>query len=278
LDWPNTRGVDCCQADRTVPCALLAGYNILCYVPHAKSLREEGRRMDRCNELCTKEVSDYCALCEALVERDRFERFWFKGGLCIDGLQTLRQWWYPVPPAAVRHQDIVREAHKQYSETINKVMFALLGMATFCWVTTISSSDHKLLTVTDSTIKIPIIDAQVSFVGFLVSAPFLLLVLTGYLHIFFRYWMVCERERQSINQRLIPPIESIPTLFSFPDAVSRFLTGVIFYWLVPVVLGTITWKAWADRIMGLSLTYVWGIITCVLILLQICYRPNGRSA
>jgi len=91
-----------------------------------------------------REVLGDCALCKALAKRDRFERFWFKGGLFIDSLQALRQWWYPVPPAVVRHQDIVREAHKQYSETINKVIFTLLGVATFCWVTTVGSSDHKI--------------------------------------------------------------------------------------------------------------------------------------
>ena len=51
--------------------------------------------MDRCNELCTKEVLGHCALCAALAERDRFERFWFKGGLFIDGLRALNQWWRP---------------------------------------------------------------------------------------------------------------------------------------------------------------------------------------
>jgi hypothetical protein len=34
--------------------------------------------MTRCNELCTKEAKDLCALCDALAERDRFERFWFR--------------------------------------------------------------------------------------------------------------------------------------------------------------------------------------------------------
>src|SRR5713101_421373 len=48
--------------------------------------------MDRCNELCTKEATGSCALCEALAERDQFERFWCKGGLVIDGLRALKQW------------------------------------------------------------------------------------------------------------------------------------------------------------------------------------------
>ena len=248
--------------------------------------------MDRCNELCTKDATDSCALCMALAERNRFIRFWLKGGLFLDGVQALnrgmirlrdrskapRCWWYPVPRRdwEVRHQAVVREAHKQYSETINKVMFTLLGVALFCLLTVLGSSDHKLLLTTDSAIKVPVADAPLSFVGFIVVAPFLLLVLTVYLHIFFGYWLDCEGERQYLNQRLMPPIESTPTIFSFPDPISRFLTGVIFYWLIPSVLWVITWKACADRTMGLSLTYVSGFVTCILMFLQIQRRPNNQ--
>jgi uncharacterized protein YjbI with pentapeptide repeats len=35
--------------------------------------------MDQCNEFCTKDSTSHCALCDALAERDRFIRFWFKG-------------------------------------------------------------------------------------------------------------------------------------------------------------------------------------------------------
>src|SRR5215831_2305538 len=117
--------------------------------------------MARCNELCTKCATGTCAICEALAERDRFERLWFKGGLFIDGVRALKRgrmrlrdrskaplcWWYPLPRRdwEVRHQDIVREAHKQYSETINKVMFSLLGVALFCLLTVLSSPDKLLL-------------------------------------------------------------------------------------------------------------------------------------
>ena len=50
--------------------------------------------MDRCNELCTKEVAGYCGyckLCNVLAERDRFERFLFKGGLFIDSIRALKR-------------------------------------------------------------------------------------------------------------------------------------------------------------------------------------------
>ena len=235
--------------------------------------------MDRCNDLCTKDAIGYCALCEARAEANRFIRFWFKGGLFIDGVRVLRQWWYPVPHTEVRHtevrhQAVVREAHKQYSETLNKTMLTLLGVALFCVLTTLGSPDKLLLA--DSTIKIPLADTQLPFLGFIVVAPLLLIVLVTYLHIFYGYWLECERERQYLNQRLIPPIESVPTLFSFPDTISRRLTSFIFYWLVPLVLVMITWKAWARPEMGLPLTYVSGFVIFILMFLHIHRRHDNQ--
>ena len=155
-------------------------------------------------------------------------------------------------------------------------MLALLSVALFCLLTTIGSPD-KLLLAADSTIKVPFADAPMSFLGFIVVAPLLLVIVTVYLHIFFDYWLDCDRERQYINQSLVgmneSPIESIPTLFSFPDSISRVLTGFIFYWLVPLVLATITWKAWARPAMGLPLTYISGFITFTLVFLQIRRCP-----
>ena len=45
--------------------------------------------MARCNELCTKEATGTCALCEALEERNRFVRM-CRGGLALD-LEPVRR-------------------------------------------------------------------------------------------------------------------------------------------------------------------------------------------
>src|SRR5262249_21069800 len=58
---------------------------------HVRNLGEKDRRMDRCNELCTKDTIGSCAVCEALAERDRFERVWLKGGWFIDGVRALKR-------------------------------------------------------------------------------------------------------------------------------------------------------------------------------------------
>ena len=155
-------------------------------------------------------------------------------------------------------------------------MLALLGVALFCLLTALGSPD-KLLLAADSTIKVPLADAPMSFFGFIVVAPFLLIVLLIYLHIFYGYWVACERERQYINQQSRSPIEGVPTLFSLAALAPRMLTGFLFYWLVPLVLGVITWKAWAFPAMGLPLTYVTGVVTIVFMLLQRRRHPHQAT-
>jgi len=174
--------------------------------------------MDRCNELCTKDAAGTCALCKALAERDRFERLWFRKEEFCRGFHVLRQWWYPVHHEAVRHRDVVQEAHKQYSETLNMIMLGLLGVAFFCLLTTLGSSDKYFL-VGDSAIKIPFTDALMSFSGFILIAPSLLFALVIYLHIFYGYWIEYDWDRRQINQSSIFTtkglMEDSPTLFSF---------------------------------------------------------------
>jgi hypothetical protein len=64
--------------------------------------------MDRCNDLCTKEATGTCAHCDALAERDRFERFWFKGGLFLDCrdwlIARLRDQYRWIFDVAARHR------------------------------------------------------------------------------------------------------------------------------------------------------------------------------
>jgi hypothetical protein len=47
--------------------------------------------MARCNDLCTKDATGYCAVCAALAERARFERpLWAVVAACNSGLRWLR--------------------------------------------------------------------------------------------------------------------------------------------------------------------------------------------
>jgi hypothetical protein len=167
-----------------------------------------------------------------------------------------RSWWFPPSnrqddvlrmPETTRqnYRKMIEQAHEKFSETVRLAMLSLLGFALFCLLITFSTPESALL-VADPTIKMPFADVQVSFQSFLILAPFLLIVITLYLHIFYGYWLDLETDLQHLTlsrESSEPAIERLPTLFSLDHPVPRLLTAFIFYWLAPLVLIVITWKA-----------------------------------
>jgi hypothetical protein len=200
-----------------------------------------------------------------------------------------RIWWFP--PSSRRdvvlrmsetarqdYQKVMQQGHEKFSETVRLTMLSLLGFALFCLLITFSAADSTLL-VADPTIKMPFADIQVSFQSFLILAPFLLIVITLYLHIFYGYWLDLETDHRHLtHSRELgePVIEHLPTLFSLDHPVPRLLTAFIFYWLVPLVLATITWKAAVRPIWGLPLMFITGLVTTILVFLQIRRCPVSQ--
>jgi hypothetical protein len=155
----------------------------------------------------------------------------------------------------------IKEALEKCSETVNRVMVSLLAVSLFCLLTTFGAADRSLV-APEATIKVPFADAPISFVGFLIVAPLLLVVLTIYLHVFYGYW----RERDTGRRAQDLP-ETYPTLFSIDQWIARLLTAFSFYWLAPLVLATITWKAAARLEWGLPIAVVTGCMIAGLVFL-----------
>jgi hypothetical protein len=186
-------------------------------------------------------------------EASRRARCWAR---LSDPDQWPRCWWYPpssrrdvvLQMSEAARQDyhkVVQQAHEKFSETVRLAMLSLLGFALFCLLITFSTPDSALI-IADPTIKTPFADVQVSFQSFLILAPFLLIVVTLYLHIFYGYWLDLETDYQHLTrsrEASEPAMERLPTLFSLDHPVPRLLTVFIFYWLLPLVLIVITWKA-----------------------------------
>jgi hypothetical protein len=200
-----------------------------------------------------------------------------------------RCWWYPPSSrrddvlrmseaARQNYQGVIQQAHKRFSETVRLTMLSLLGFALFCLLITSGTPDSSLL-VADPTIKMPFADIQVSFQSFLILAPFLLIVVMLYLQIFYGYWLDLETDLQHLTLRREssdPSIERLPTLFSLDHPVPRLLTAFIFYWLVPLVLIVITWKAAARAEWGVPLVFFTGLVTVTLVFLQIRRCPASQ--
>jgi hypothetical protein len=205
--------------------------------------------------------------------------------------QLPRRWWFPpssrrdevfqmLESARQDYQKVVQQAHEKFSETVRLAMLSLLGFALFCLLITFSTPGSSLL-VADPTIKMPFADVQVSFQSFLILAPFLLIVISLYLHIFYGYWLNLETDLQdlTLSRGLSEQsIERLPTLFSLDHPVPRLLTAFTFYWLVPLVLLVMTWKAAARMAWGVPLILFTGLVTVVLVFLQVrrCFASQRK--
>src|SRR5882724_234143 len=163
----------------------------------------------------------------------------------------------------------VQKAHEKFSETVRLTMLSLLSVGLFCLVALFSVSDSEFL-VGNPKVKLPFVDTEISFQNFLVIGPLLLLVVTLYLHIFYGYWLDLESDCQHLSRKGEPLIERLPTLFSLDHPVPQVLSTFIFYWLAPLVLGTITWRAAVPYTWGrFPLALTTGIVSTILLFLQI---------
>lgn len=165
----------------------------------------------------------------------------------------------------------VTEALEKCSETVNRAMVSLLAVSLFCLLTTFGAADRSLI-APEASIKVPFAEVPISFVGFLIVAPLLLVILTIYLHVFYGYWRELDAERRA--QGLT---DTYPTLFSIDRRVGRLLTAFIFYWLTPLALAAITWKAAARFEWGLPVALATVLLTAGLLFLQARRRGPPRS-
>ena len=191
-----------------------------------------------------------------------------------------RCWWYPVPEEDKRHLDVVGQLHESYAKTINKTMFALLGVGFYCLLKVIGESDKSLI-VANTTIQTPVGGTSISFQSFLWVAPFLLVILAVYLHIVYGHWLKLERRREFLNDKSEKfgdaTIESIPALFSFKERLPRFFTNLVFYWFVPLTLWIMAYKAFALKESILWFSGFASIVTILLLFLQINRCPDSKS-
>src|SRR5215470_7416077 len=162
------------------------------------------------------------------------------------------------------------QALEKCTETVNRAMLLLLGVSLFCLLTVFATAD-KGLVAPDASIKIPFGDVPISFVGFLVVAPALLVILTVYLHVFYDHWRRLDQKRRTAGRT-----DTYPVLFSLQGWVTRLLTGFIFYVLPPFILLTITYKATARFEWGLPLALLTTLVTIGLVLLRIRRVDQGR--
>lgn len=161
----------------------------------------------------------------------------------------------------------LKNAIDKCAETVNRTLLSVLALALFCLLSTFGADDRSLVAA-EASIRGPFTEAQISFVGFLIVAPLLLGALIIYLHVFYGQWLPLDAERRA--KRLI---QTYPALFNIEHWVARLLTAFGLYWLVPLILAAITWKAAARLEWGLPL----GVVT-VLVIGVLAYLIVRRAA
>ena len=124
------------------------------------------------------------------------------------------------------------------SKTLRRTMFVHVAFCFFCAFTLLSRPDKDLIGA-GSTVQVPlplVSQFEMSFRGFLVVGPLLVLAITVYLHVFLEHLMALKKKASA-------SVAEAPYLFNLGHASSDFLSHVIFFWLTPAVLALFAWKA-----------------------------------
>jgi hypothetical protein len=130
--------------------------------------------------------------------------------------------------------DLIDKASDETASQVVRLMLAFVGTAAFCLLS-LASPDVGLLTSNE---KLTVPGAgPVSFFGFMLLGPAILIVLRIYLQIYVEHGDRLNR----IAQRM--PIARAPTLAPLKNPLIRAFSVLTFYLLLPVTMLVFAWKA-----------------------------------
>jgi uncharacterized protein YjbI with pentapeptide repeats len=132
--------------------------------------------------------------------------------------------------------ELIAQGHDQTAATITRIMLTLVGVAAFCLLSLLTP-DIALLTG-GQTVNVPFA-GPVSFLGFLVIGPAVLIALRVYLEIYVAHLGRLER----ILRRLPLTGARPPTLAPLENPLLRSFVGFVLYWLLSLTMFAFSWKA-----------------------------------
>src|SRR5215510_12493734 len=130
--------------------------------------------------------------------------------------------------------DLISKARDETDTQITRVGLTFLGTAAFCLLS-LFSPDTALLGGSEK-INVPFA-GPVSFFGFMLLGPAVLIVLRVYLQIYVEHSDRLDRLTRSVSAM------RAPTLVPLQNPLIRVLSGVTFYLLLPLALLLFAWKA-----------------------------------
>jgi hypothetical protein len=151
----------------------------------------------------------------------------------------------------------INETEKQ----VNSIMLAFIGAAAFC-ILSLLTPDTALLGGSDK-VNVPLA-GPVSFVGFIIIGPAVLVVLRTYLEIYIEHGKRLARVARRV------PAKRDPTLLSSQNAFLTIAFALVLSLLLPLTLFMFAWKAAVFPVRGSGLL-------CVAIAATVMYLMPRRG-
>jgi uncharacterized protein YjbI with pentapeptide repeats len=148
--------------------------------------------------------------------------------------------------------DFIGKATDETATQVTRIGLTFLGTTAFCLLS-LFSSDSALLFGKE---KINVPGAgPVSFGGFMLVGPVVLIVLRIYLQIYVEHSERLERLARSMS------IARAPMLVPLQNPLIRYFSGLIFYLLLPLTMLLFAWKAavfpaWGSGLLGVAVAVV----------------------
>jgi hypothetical protein len=143
--------------------------------------------------------------------------------------------------------DLLSKASDETAKQVTRIGLTFFGTAAFCLLSLLSP-DSALLGGNEK-INVPLA-GPVSFFGFMLLGPAVLIVLRIYLQIYVDHGDRLDRLAQRI------PVVQAPTLVPLKNPLIRIFNALLFYLLLPVAIVLFAWKAAVFPIWGSGLLCV----------------------
>jgi Pentapeptide repeats (8 copies) len=152
--------------------------------------------------------------------------------------------------------DFIGKARDETATQVTRIGLTFLGTTAFCLLSLLSP-DIALLGVGSE--KINVINVPfagpVSFLGFMLLGPAVLIVLRVYLQIYVEHSERLDRLARSMS------IVRAPMLVPFHNPLIRTFSGLVFYLLLPLAMLLFAWKAavfpaWGSGLLGVAAAVV----------------------
>src|SRR5215831_105486 len=130
--------------------------------------------------------------------------------------------------------DLISKARDETATQVTRIGLTFLGTTAFCLLSLLSP-DSALLGGSEK-INVPFA-GPVSFLGFMLLGPAVLILLRIYLQIYVEHSDRLDRLARSVS------VVRAPTLVPLQNSLIRLFSGLIFYMLLPVAMVLFAWKA-----------------------------------